>query len=76
MSSLRRVVLREIRTLYVVSEMLECGHRFDSETLLADPLVAKHRSCAKCAALIALPPNKKPPMTALLETRGDVRRSA
>lgn len=57
---LQRVVHREIRTHYTVSEMLECGHRFESLSLLADPLTAKHRDCAKCAQLVsaALPPKK------------------
>ena len=58
---LRKVVCREIRTLYSVSEMLECGHRFESLSLLTDPLVAKHRVCPTCsqaASLLEVP--KKP----------------
>jgi hypothetical protein len=58
---LRQIVCREIRTLYTVSEMLECGHRFESLTLLTDPLVAKRRVCPTCsqaASLLEIP--KKP----------------
>jgi hypothetical protein len=52
---LRKIEFREIRTFYTVSEMLECGHRFESEVLfLADPLVAKHRVCPKCAQAASL----------------------
>jgi hypothetical protein len=53
---LRRVTHREIRTFYEISEMLECGHRYESLSLLSDPLIAKHRDCQACAAL----PLKKP----------------
>ena len=57
---LRQILHREIRTFYVVAELLDCGHRFESEILLADPLVAKRRICPKCAQIImqALPPKK------------------
>ena len=57
---LQQVEFREIKTLYSVSEMLSCGHRFESLSLLADPLTAKHRVCEKCAQLVsaALPPKK------------------
>ena len=50
---LRQIVCREIKTLYTVSEMLECGHRFESETLLADALIAKRRICPKCGQAAA-----------------------
>jgi hypothetical protein len=61
---LMRVVAREVRTLYTVSEMLECGHRYESLALLSDPLTAKHRICAKCAQALAIPPKK--PSTSVL----------
>jgi hypothetical protein len=58
---LRQIVCREIRTLYTVSEMLECGHRFESLTLLTDPLVAKRRVCPTCSqAASLLEISKKP----------------
>jgi hypothetical protein len=61
---LQRVVFRQITTLFTVSEMLECGHRFESLGLVGgDPLIAKHRSCSKCASLSALPPKK--PVTSI-----------
>jgi len=50
---LQRVIHREIRTFYSISEMLECGHRFESLGLLADPLTARHRICPKCQAKCA-----------------------
>jgi hypothetical protein len=59
---LRQIVCREIRTLYSVSEMLECGHRFESLSLLSDPLIAKRRVCPVCsqaASLLQIP--RKPP---------------
>ena len=65
-SLLRQVIHREIRTHFTVSEMLECGHRFESLSLLADPLTAKHRACPKCAehaGTESLPP-KKPSVSA------------
>jgi hypothetical protein len=55
---LRQVVQRDIQTHYTVSEVLECGHRFESLTLLGDPLTAKRRVCPACEQLIALPPKK------------------
>jgi hypothetical protein len=55
---LRRIEFREVRTFYSICEMLECGHRFESEVLLADPLIAKHRICQQCARAVALPPKK------------------
>jgi len=57
-SFLKQVVQRDIRTFFSISEMLECGHSFESLTLLADPLTAKHRVCPKCAQAAALPPKK------------------
>jgi hypothetical protein len=56
---LRKVAYREVKTFFSVSEMLECGHRFETLGQVGcDPLTAKHRHCAKCAAaLLAL---KKP----------------
>lgn len=56
---LRRVSHRFVRTHYTISEMLECGHRFESLVLLTDPLTAKWRTCPQCAKQVALP-EKKP----------------
>ena len=55
---LQRVVHREVRTHYTVTEILECGHRYDSLALLADPLTAQRRACPQCAQAAALPPKK------------------
>lgn len=58
---LQRVVHREIKTHYSVSEMLECGHYHESLGMVAaDPLTAKYRVCQKCATRFA---EKKPPAT-------------
>ena len=57
---LRKVLHRDVKTFYTISEVLECGHRFDGLTLLADPLVAKYRSCPACAKAIQFPPKKAP----------------
>lgn len=57
---LQRVVHRDVRTHYTISEVLECGHRFESLMLLSDSLVAKHRICEKCAQAAALPAKKSP----------------
>ena len=46
----QRVVHREVKTHYTISEMLECGHRHESLMLLADSLTARHRVCEKCAS--------------------------
>jgi hypothetical protein len=55
---LRKVVHRDVRTLYSISELLECGHRYEPLSLLADSLTASKRECRQCAALVALPPSK------------------
>jgi len=56
---LRKIAYREVKTFFSVSEMLECGHRFESlGQVAADPLTARHRVCAQCANAIALPPKK------------------
>lgn len=59
--SLKRVVHREVKTHYIVSEMLECGHYYESLGMqAADPLIAKHRVCQRCAKIATLPPKKQP----------------
>jgi len=67
--SRQKVLYREITTYYGVSEMLECGHRYESLTLLADSLVAKHRVCPKCQQAL---PQKKPPLPA--DAQHDLRK--
>jgi hypothetical protein len=63
-SRLKRVIHRDVTTHYSISEMLECGHRYESLALLADPLIAKHRVCYTCArdaaGPVPLPPKKQP----------------
>lgn len=71
---LRRVIQRDIRTHYTVSEMLECGHYFESFGMIAaDPLTAKHRNCQKCAKqfseLTKKPPTPVPSPTYLRDSR-------
>jgi hypothetical protein len=77
MRNLQRVVFREIIPLYRVSEMLECGHRFESEILLADPLIAKYRHCQQCSPVFqsshTSTPRKKPSQSVLLEARGEAK---
>jgi hypothetical protein len=73
---LRLIVCREIRTFYSVSEMLDCGHRFESEVLLADPLIAKRRSCAKCASLSATSPKKPAQSVRSMPTKEAGRRAS
>jgi hypothetical protein len=70
-SQLKRVVCRDVRTHYTISEMLECGHRYESLALLADPLIAKRRACPKCC-LVASPPPKKP----AISERAKLKRAA
>jgi hypothetical protein len=68
---LTRIIHRDVKTHYTISEVLECGHRYESLTLLSDPLVAKHRICEKCAQVA-----KKPSTSVLLEARGESKRLA
>ena len=74
---LRKVLHREVRTHYTISEMLECGHRFESLTLMGDSLTAKHRTCPKCAQAISLP-LRKPAASAAVpcDAQGSRRRVA
>ena len=58
MSNKQKVLHRDIHTFYSVSEVLACGHRYESLTLLADSLTAKHRTCPKCAQSIPVAPKK------------------
>ena len=48
---LRQVIHREVKPYYEISEILECGHRFESLILLADPLIARHRVCPLCVLI-------------------------
>jgi hypothetical protein len=48
---LRRVIHREVKTYYTISEILDCGHRFENLLLAADPLIARHRACPRCAMM-------------------------
>jgi hypothetical protein len=71
---LRQVIQRDVRTHYTISEVLECGHRYESLVLLSDSLTAKYRTCITCAKQMspALPP-AKPAMSAVLPgTRRDL----
>jgi hypothetical protein len=55
---MQRVVFREVKTFYSISEMLECGHRVENFGMVqADPLTAKHRNCPQCEKAL---PQKKP----------------
>jgi hypothetical protein len=69
---LRRVVQREIRTSYSVSETLECGHRYESLKLLADSLTANHRECVECSRQV----QKFPPQSAAKRSPAFVRDPA
>ena len=59
---LRKIEFREARTFYSICEVLECGHRYESLSLLADPLTAKRRVCPTCsqAASLLEVPKKSP----------------
>lgn len=63
---LRQVIHREVKTHYTISEILECGHRYESLALMGDPLVAKRRACRQCTqALQVLCGGKKPAQSEL-----------
>ena len=73
---LQRVEFREIKTFFTVSEMLECGHRFESLGQVgADPLTARHRVCQKCAQAASLLPPKKPAQAVPREPAWRARKS-
>ncbi len=73
---LQKVIFREVKTFFSVSEMLACGHRVESlGQVSADPLIAKHRICLQCARAASTPTAipKKPPVRAEARNENDRR---